>query len=186
MANRIISDDLFLERALELFRTYGFQGVSVAMLAKATGLEKASLYYRFPGGKDEIALAVVTGSVAWIEANVFAPLQAAAPRRKRIAAVQDNLRSYYGDGTKACVLEMLSIPGGSQAVADLLKNALEAWIDAFASFARESGMAAPVARSQARDALVRIEGSLILARVLGDPTHFQRVLKLLPEILEAA
>jgi AcrR family transcriptional regulator len=186
MANRIISDDLFLERALELFRTYGFQGVSVAMLAKATGLEKASLYYRFPGGKDEIALAVVAGSVAWIEANVFAPLRADAPRRKCIAAVQENLRTYYADGTKACILEMLSIPGGTETITALLKSALEAWLDAFSGFARESGIAAPAARSQAREALVRIEGSLILARVLGDPSHFQRTLKQLPELLEAA
>jgi Bacterial regulatory proteins, tetR family len=37
---------------------YGFEGVSVKHLADATGLEKASLYYRCPGGKDEIVMAV--------------------------------------------------------------------------------------------------------------------------------
>ena len=45
MAYRVIDDDAFLEIA-DLFRTYGFEGVSLKMLSDKTGLEKASLYYR--------------------------------------------------------------------------------------------------------------------------------------------
>ncbi|HTJ30438.1 MAG TPA: helix-turn-helix domain-containing protein, partial [Acidobacteriaceae bacterium] len=82
MAHRIISDEEFQAKALELFRTYGFQGVSLKDLAEATGLEKASLYYRFPGGKDEIVMAVATDVVRWFEENVFAPLAGdGTPRR---------------------------------------------------------------------------------------------------------
>ena len=44
MAHRTISNELFLAIALDLFRTYGFEGVSLKQLADATGLEKASLY----------------------------------------------------------------------------------------------------------------------------------------------
>ncbi|WP_245536413.1 TetR/AcrR family transcriptional regulator [Terriglobus saanensis] len=43
---------------MDLFRTYGFEGVSLKRLAEATGFEKASLYYRYPGDKDEIAMAI--------------------------------------------------------------------------------------------------------------------------------
>ena len=74
MAHRIISDEVFLATALDLFRTYGFEGVSLKRLADATGLEKASLYYRYPAGKDEIAMAVAKDVVAWFQANVFDPL----------------------------------------------------------------------------------------------------------------
>jgi TetR/AcrR family transcriptional regulator, lmrAB and yxaGH operons repressor len=52
MAHRIVSDEAFLARALNLFRTHGFEGVSMKHLAEATGLEKASIYYRYPGEKD--------------------------------------------------------------------------------------------------------------------------------------
>ena len=71
MAHRIISDDAFLATALDLFRTYGFEGVSIKRLADATGLEKASLYHRYPGGKDEIAMAIAKDVVAWFQTNVF-------------------------------------------------------------------------------------------------------------------
>jgi TetR/AcrR family transcriptional repressor of lmrAB and yxaGH operons len=48
MAHRIVSDEVFLATVLDLFRTFGFEGVSLKRLADATGLEKASLYFRYP------------------------------------------------------------------------------------------------------------------------------------------
>src|ERR1700739_1062881 len=41
MAHRIVSDEEFIAAALDLFRTYGFDGVSLKNLSEATGLEKA-------------------------------------------------------------------------------------------------------------------------------------------------
>ena len=186
MAHRLVSDDVFLAAALDLFRTYGFEGVSLKRLADATGLEKASLYYRYPGGKDEIAMAIATDVVAWFQANVFDPLAGSGPTRKRVSFVAQRLREFYSGGSKACLMDVLSIPGGSQELQLALRAAMQAWIGAFAQVAKESGLSAAVARSKAEEAIVRIEGSLILARVLGDPTGFERALKLLPDLLTAA
>ncbi|WP_263367059.1 TetR/AcrR family transcriptional regulator [Edaphobacter bradus] len=183
MAHRTISDDEFLDKALDLFRTYGFHGVSLSMLAEATGLEKASLYYRFPGGKDEIAMAVVSGVTAGLQEKVFEPLKGEGSPRKRISIITENLRGFYSDGTKACVIEVLSIPGGSEQMIATVKAAMQAWIKSFTEIARESGLAPALARSRAEEAVLRIEGSLVLSRVLGDNGHFQRSLKLLPELL---
>jgi TetR/AcrR family transcriptional repressor of lmrAB and yxaGH operons len=63
MAHRVISEDAFLEIALDLFRTYGFEGVSLKMLSNETGLEKASLNYRYSAGKDQ-TVTTVAESVA--------------------------------------------------------------------------------------------------------------------------
>jgi AcrR family transcriptional regulator len=186
MAHRIVSDDVFLSTAFDLFRTYGFEGVSLKRLAEATGLEKASLYYRYPGGKDEIAMAVAANAVAWFQANVFDPLDGSGPVRKRLSFVAERLRQFYSDGSKACLLDVLSIRGGSEELQVALRAAMQAWIAAFAQVARESGLGAAAARSRAEEAVGRIEGSLILARVLGDATGFERVLKLLPDLLTVA
>jgi hypothetical protein len=43
-----------------------------------------------------------------------------------------------------------------------------------------------LARSRAEEAVIRIEGSLVLARVLGDNTPFLKVIKLLPDLLTEA
>jgi AcrR family transcriptional regulator len=183
MAHRTISDEAFYETALDLFRTYGFEGVSLQKLARATGLEKASLYYRYPGGKDEIAMSVAQGVVHWFQNNVFEVLLGDAPPRKRVASAIDRLRTFYGGGKKSCITDILSIPGGSEELRAGLKGALQEWLKAFAHIGTESGMSTPVARARAEEAIVRIEGSLVLARVLDDPSPFERTLKLLPDLL---
>jgi TetR/AcrR family transcriptional repressor of lmrAB and yxaGH operons len=186
MAHRIISDEEFLAVALDLFRTYGFEGVSVKQLADATGLEKASLYYRYPGGKDEIVMAVATDVVGWFRRNVFEPLAGTGSTRKRVVFAVERLREFYVGGTKACITDVLSIPGASEELKTALKGAMQEWISAFANVAKESGMSSAMARSRAEEAIVRFEGSLILARVMGDTSSFDRVLKLIPDLLTGA
>jgi TetR/AcrR family transcriptional repressor of lmrAB and yxaGH operons len=186
MAHRTISDEDFLAIALDLFRTYGFEGVSLKQLADATGLEKASLYYRYPGGKDEIVMAVAKDVVSWFQANVFEPLAGTGSTRKRMAFVIERLREFYAGGTKACITDVLSIPGGSEELKAGLKGAMQAWINAFTNIAKESGFSPATARSRAEEAIVRFEGSLVVARVLGDNATFERTLKLLPELITSA
>jgi TetR/AcrR family transcriptional regulator, lmrAB and yxaGH operons repressor len=186
MAHRIVSDEVFLATALDLFRTYGFEGVSLNQLAAATGLEKASLYYRYPGGKDAIAMAAAGEAVRWLQANVFDPLAGSGPPRKRVSLVAEKLREFYAGGLKACVMDVLSIRGGSEELQLGLKAAMQALVSAFANVAKESGNSSAAARSKAEEAIVRLEGSLILARVLGDTACFDRALKGLPDLLTAA
>ncbi len=183
MAHKTISDSDFLDAALDLFRTYGFEGVSLSRLSEATGLEKASLYYRYPGGKEEVIMAVVNRVVAWFQEYVFAPLQGEQVPRKRVSIVAEQLRVFYHDGTKPCITDVLSISGGSEELAATLKIAVQAWMKAFSDIAKESGLSAAVARSRAEEAIIRIEGSLVVARVLGDRAPFQRTIKLLPDLL---
>ncbi len=183
MAHRIISDEDFLAAALDLFRTYGFEGVSLKRLADATGLEKASLYYRYPGGKDEIAMAIASDVSSWFQANIVEPLLGGGSPRKRVAFIADRLREFYSGGSKACVTDVLSIPGGSEQLQLALRGAMQAWITAFSQIAKESGLGTAAARLRAEEAIIRIQGSLILARVLGDTAAFERALKALPDLL---
>ena len=185
MAHRIVSDEVFLATALDLFRTYGFEGVSLKQLADATGLEKASLYYRYPGGKDAIAAAAAGEAVRWLRVNVFEPLAGSGPPRKRVSSVANRLREFYAGGLKACVMDVLSIQGGSKELQLGLKEAMQALVSAFAQVAKESGHGSAAARSKAEEAVIGLEGSLILARVLGDTACFERALKGLPDLLTA-
>ena len=62
---------------------------------------------------------------------------------------------------------------------------MQALVSAFVQVAKESGQGSAAARSRAEEAIVRLEGSLILARVLDDTACFERVLKALPDLLTA-
>ncbi len=177
MALATITDAELLARCTEVFRTYGFEGATISRLAAATGLEKGSLYHRFPGGKEQIALAVVAGVSAWLERNVFAALKQSGSPQKRIKAVGEQLRIFYAEGTKSCVLDILSIPSGGTELAAGLRGALQAWHKAFADVSQESGYSPSEAKKRAEEAIIRIEGSLVLSRVLGDSKPFHRAIE---------
>ena len=46
-----MSKEKIILQLIPVFRQYGYGGTSLAMLIKATGLGKASLYHYFPEGK---------------------------------------------------------------------------------------------------------------------------------------
>jgi len=77
---------------------------------------------------------------------------------------------------KPCVLDLLSIPTGGAELAAGLKSALQAWQKAFAEISQESGYSPGEARRRAEDAIMRIEGSLVLSRFLNDSKPFHRAL----------
>jgi AcrR family transcriptional regulator len=183
MAHATVSDSELLNRSAEVFRTYGFEGTSLSRLSQATGLEKASLYHRFPGGKHQIALAVAEGTGAWMQQNIFEPLKNPGDPRKKLRAVAEQLRTCYVDGTMPCSFEVLSLAGGTAELTEVLKGALQAWLKAFTEIAKESGLPISEARKRAEQAIIQIEGSLILGRVLRDTKAFHRVLDELPALL---
>jgi TetR/AcrR family transcriptional repressor of lmrAB and yxaGH operons len=172
MATAKLNDIELADRAAETFRLYGYEGTSLNRLAEATGLEKASLYYRFPGGKDAILMAAVQGVGAWLEANVFEPLRKSGPLAHRVEALVGRLREFYGDGTKPCVLDTLSLRGGTPELQSALQGALAEWLRTFAAVAVEAGFAADEAQRRAEQAVIAIEGSLVLARVTGKSDLF--------------
>ncbi len=57
----------------EVFRRYGFEGASIARFSENTHLGKDSLYHFFPGGKEEMAKAVLSDIEDWFEQNIFCP-----------------------------------------------------------------------------------------------------------------
>jgi len=183
MAQSRINDAELAEKALELFRQQGYEGTSITDLAAATGLEKASLYYRFPGGKKDMALAAAAHVGEWFEANIFTPLGQPKSPPERIKGVVRKLRIFYGDGLKPCVLDSLSLRGGPPELASALSSAYKAWLGAFAAVSRESGLTRRTSEDRALQALIQIEGSLILSRVTGNPRIFLEALSTLPELL---
>jgi AcrR family transcriptional regulator len=178
-----LNDEELADRALGVFRDYGYEGSSLSRLAESAGLEKASFYYRYPGGKKDIALAVAARVNSWFAENVVEPLAGAGPPHQRVRQVAQRLRKFYGDGSQPCVLDTLSLRGGPPELQAALAGALRAWIAAFIAIAVESGFSRTQAARRAQQAIINIEGSLVLSRVSDNPGIFLQTLTGLPELL---
>lgn len=172
-----ISDDALLERLGDVFRDAGFEGASMAALSEATGLKKASLYHRFPGGKEQMAretLDFVSGR--FLEAATEALNQTGSPRA-RLDALAAAARDFYAGGRKACLLNALASGDGADAPFNAaIGRAFVRLQSAIAGVLQEAGADAETAERRAEKALALIEGGLVLARGKGDVRAFTRIL----------
>jgi len=156
-------------------------------IAQATGLGRASLYHRFPGGKEEMAEAVLDRADAWFVSHILAPLTEPGEPADRVRAMAKRLDAFYGGGRHSCLLDALSLGvAGDHSVRDHVQRSFAAWRGALADVARLSGFRRAEAERRAEEALVRIQGALVLARATGGETRpFSRALHGLPELLTA-
>lgn len=175
--------DEVVRRLLAVFREHGYDGASLAALSRASGLGRSSLYHYFPGGKEDMARAVLEEVDRWMAENVLAPLAASGPPAQRLSRMAAALDGLYDGGRSACLLGNMLVGDSRRLFLEPVKTAFTAWVSALAALARDSGMPAARARLWGQETVLSIEGALVLARGLDDPQPFRRVLRRLPRTL---
>lgn len=183
MPTPLLSRDEVVNRVMTVLRLQGYDGASIAELSKATGLGKSSLYHHFPDGKDDMVGAVLDHLEATLEMQVFAPLRGTGTPEARLRAMNRALDAFYNHGQDACLLANLGIGESSRPFHARVKRIFEQWVDALIKPLRAAGLSPSVARARAEEAIVRIEGAVVLARWLQDTAVFTRTLRALPEEL---
>ena len=172
-----IENPELLKKLSDVFRAVGYEGASLATLATAAGLQKASLYHRFPGGKEQMAGEVMGAAEKWLTEQILVPLKSSGPARARIHVMVRNLDEFYSGGRQACLLNMLSSPHGQTGpFARPIKKAFKAWVEALATVVSDAGFDETTAYSRAQRAIALFQGSLVLARGMGTTQPFQTCL----------
>lgn len=166
----------------EVFRTYGFEGASLARICAGTGLGKGSIYHFFPGGKDEMAAAVLADIDAWFRLHVFAPLRAQAPDQG-IATMLDAVAAYFASGQKVCLVGVFALGGERDRFAGAVHAYFAEWTAALAAALARAGRADGTALALAEDAVGAIQGALVLARAGARPQLFMDALQRLRQRL---
>ena len=183
MAIAKVNDEELIDRLTDVFRTHGFEGASLSRISEATGLQRASLYHRFPGGKEEMAKVVLDRAAEWLGNRVLAPLSGPGKPADRIRKMAQELHLFYGGGKHSCLLDSLSFGFGENDIRQHVREGMRGWVEALAKVAREAGVPPKKARQQAQDAISLLQGGLVLARVLNDTGPFERTLVNLPSVI---
>lgn len=163
-------------RLYDLFRRKGYDGVSIADVSAATGLGKSSLYHHFPGGKAEMAEAVVAHTRAAMEREFFAPLAAATPIADRVSGFLESASRIYGAGEGPCALASLSAAASGGPLGEGVTQLFRDWVDALSQALESGGLPPHEARQRAVRALALIQGGLVLSRGLKDTSAFAEAL----------
>lgn len=175
--------ETYLPVLFRLFRHHGYDGVSLAKIAEATGLGKASLYHHFPGGKTEMVRETLAYSGRWMTENIVGPLQGEGESLGRLKRMCDRISALYEAGEQPCILASLTMGASRDMFHGAIRARLQMLVDEIAAVLVEAGLDAELAQQRGEDAVMTIQGALILSRGLDDPTPFQRALAQLPDRL---
>jgi len=174
------------QKLVRVFRQYGYEGATLARIAEATGLGRASLYHHFPNGKQEMAEAVLAYVSQWFEETILAPLHSEGKPAERIRLMGDRLSQFYDCGQNACLMAVFTLGESNDLFHEQVNQALNAWINSLTEVLIEAGLPLKQARQRAEDAVIQVQGALVLTRGLNSTKPFERVLQQLPvKLLES-
>jgi AcrR family transcriptional regulator len=170
----------------ETFRRYGFEGASLSLIGKETGLGKGSLYHFFPGGKEEMAAAVLGEIGDWFTDHVYRPLREAESPDLAISEMCASVRRYFDQGKRVCLVGAFALDNVRDRFSDTIRNYFRDWQDALSTALQKAGAPEERAEEKAEAAILGIQGALVLARALNDPLVFDRAMARIERDLKQA
>jgi TetR/AcrR family transcriptional repressor of lmrAB and yxaGH operons len=179
-----------IETTAWLLQHRGYYGTSLNGILAGSGGPRGSLYYHFPGGKDEIVLEATRFAIMEATRGLHDALDAASDPaqgvRLFIDTAADILRqTEYTFGCPVAPV-ILDASGDLEELAELCRGAFEEWVGVLtAAFAAE-GVAKKRARSLALLVESVVEGLLLIGRAYRDPEPLNTVATELESLLRLA
>lgn len=166
------SREAFIHTTGRLLRRQGYAATGLNEIVARSGAPKGSLYFHFPGGKQELAVAAMERAGEQLAAAIASILGSSEDLGEAMGRLVDALAagleaSGYEDGCPIATVTLESA-AGSQAVRSTAADVFESWLQALETRLLASGLSAEVARRRAVLVLAAVEGALILARARND------------------
>jgi AcrR family transcriptional regulator len=177
MAHPKIEQEELIEKLFEVFRESGYEGASLMQLSEATGLKKPSLYHRFPGGKEEMVEIVLDYADHYMREQVVKVLEGEGEPFERLTLALHNMQTMYDDGRKACILRALSLGSSLTLFSERIQKSFTLLLDGFSYWAASAHFSSQDAKTVAENILIRIQGALVVARAMQNPTIFRRTIQ---------
>lgn len=165
-----------LTQLSEVFRAHGYEGATLALISQATGLGKGSLYNYFPGGKEQMAAEVLAAIDQWFVDHIYKPLRTTSDPVTGIAEMFTAVDNYFRSGQRVCLVGVIALGASRDIFSEKVKLYFVGWVDALATALRRLGDERAVARRKAEQAVLEIQGALVLARAFDDPKLFSRAI----------
>lgn len=157
------------------FGKKGYLGGSMANISKITGLGKSSLYHYFPGGKQEMAQQILQAAHCWVNDELMKPIDDEPLTQAKIDLLFNKISDFYANGSRNCLIDIMSIEIEEEdpMAKNIIRLIVEDFVKIFEKLFLELNHNPIQARSLATQALIQLQGSLVLARALDKPEYFQ-------------
>lgn len=165
----------------DVFVQRGYDGATLAHLASACGLSKASLYHHFPGGKPEMAATLVRMATANLQREAFASLTRERDVTDALREFIKGFGRYVQQGQSDCLLAIFSHhTTAHQEIAALqqqIRRQFADWHTLLSATLEQTGIKPKKAQRQAHDLISALYGALMNAKLHNNPELFQAALK---------
>ncbi len=178
-----------IETTAGLVHRQGFHGTSLNEILEQSGTPRGSLYYHFPGGKEELVLEATRQGVAIVtqalsEVLTDSPDPADGVRVFVEAAAHELRGSGYVFGCPVAPI-ILDSPESS-ALAEVCREALKEWQRVLVEGLGSAGIERGRAESLATVIVCGVEGGLLLARAHRDTAPLETVAEELASMVRSA
>ena len=171
---------LLTEQLQSVFIERGYDGATLVHLAHATGLSKASLYHHYPGGKPEMAAALVRHAIARLQRLAFQHLKADTAPEHALRAFIAGFGAYTNYGHSACFLAVISHHGTAHEEITPLQleiaRQFDDWHQTLAATYEAMGDKPKRAERHAHELIGRLYGALMNAKIHREPRLFEKAL----------
>lgn len=166
------SREAFIASTGRLLRRQGYAATGLNEIVSRSGAPRGSLYFHFPGGKEELAAAAMEQTGEDLRAAIAAVIGSHPRASESLSALIDGLgagleASGYRDGCPIATVT-LEAAGASEAVRLAAERVFDSWLGALEQGLVADGLDAEQAARRALLALSAIEGALLLARARRD------------------
>lgn len=168
MAKGVDSKGKTLAAAAALFRSQGYHGTALQDILAAAGSPRGSLYFHFPGGKEEIGSAALTQSGETVRKTIAQAAESSVDAEtfltRVIRAMATNLeKSNFRDGCPIATTA-LETSAQSEVLGAASRAAFQTWELEIKRGLFRCGLPAGDADLIATLVLSQLEGALLLAR----------------------
>lgn len=168
-----------LATATELFRRRGYDGTGVNLILDESDAPRGSLYFHFPGGKQQIAVEAVGAAGTTIGAGIDHILRSSDDLAEAVGRVVEFLAADLerSDYRRGCPVAAVALDAATEnePVRLACEGAFDNWLGALERRLRDAGWAKREASERAILILSAIEGGLVLARAQRDPAPLRAV-----------
>lgn len=182
------SRDKIIESARVLMRRQGYHATGLAQVIEHSGAPRGSVYFLFPGGKEQLAVESVRASaVEWGELIRQAKAVSPTPRdwvARMAAHFSDALRaSGFTEGCPVTTVTLDTVPS-SEPLTHASRSAYKSWLAALAEGLAGYGIARERADNLATLMLASLEGALVLCRAFESTEPMERVVDQVLALIE--
>jgi TetR/AcrR family transcriptional repressor of lmrAB and yxaGH operons len=161
-----------LDASADLFRAQGYHATGLSQIMEAGRAPKGSLYFHFPGGKEQLAAEAMTEAADRVRDGLLAAAEAAPDAAGAIGIVMDVLTGELtsSEFRGGCPMATVALDASteSELIGTACRRGFDSWRDAIATLLIRDGAGRERADELSTVVLASIEGALLLARTHRD------------------